>query len=339
MRIKCKICSGELSEFINDIFDDRHGYQGKFNIYRCKICGFGQTYPEIPEDKISEIYTKYYPRKNIINVEMLRNQHLQIMPRLKRWLMGVNNTAHYHIKKGTRVLDIGCGDCTSIMEINAMGAEGYGIEPDLNIKTVVDTLGLRVYIGVFYEMPYPDDFFDYITMSQVLEHIHEPKRLLISLRRILKNHGEIIFSVPNIDSKLRKKYGNRWLNWHVPYHLNHFSKKSLFLLAEKTGYEIKKIKTITPNLWVDLQQKLIDYPIKEGEKVPFFNGGSENNITINKEIEIYKKIIYKKRDLLKFFYFINIIILRINDIFGLGESFLVFMRKRNEYGLCNNSSA
>lgn len=329
---RCKICKSPTSLFIKDIFDDRHGYPGRFDIYRCATCGFGQTVPEIPADKVGDIYTRYYPRKNNIDIEAVKNNPVQIMSPFKRWWMGINNTAHYHIKEGVKVLDVGCGDCTSIREINAQGAEGYGIEPDQNIKEMVKALGLKVHIGLFHEVPYPDGFFDYITMSQVLEHIHNPAELLQSFRRILKDDGQIIIGVPNIDSRLRKQYGSRWLNWHIPYHINHFSRKSLFCMAEKSGYFIRKIKTYTPNLWVDLQKKLFAYPVREGVRVPFFNGEpyTEHQNQSRTKL-IVTSYLLSKRILRKAFSLVTSVSalhLRLIDSLGMGESYLVFMTKR-----------
>lgn len=331
---KCKICGEQLSPFIENIFDERHGYPGRFNIYRCDSCGFGQTVPDISEDVISEVYTKYYPRKRIVNGGTLQDRSVKISSPLKRWWMGVNNTAHYHITRGTKVLDIGCGDCTSIKEINAMGSEGYGIEPDQNIRPVIETLGLKVHIGLFHEIPFPDRYFDYVTMSQVLEHIHNPVELLRSFRRILKDEGQVIIGVPNIDSRLREKYGHRWLNWHVPYHINHFSRKSLGLLAEMSGYQIKRIKTYTPNLWVALQKKLFYYPIEEGKRVPFFNAEAEpeskppSNGRGKGILHFLNRYCFASYRLFASLQLMRIPFLRINDALGRGESYLVFMEKR-----------
>lgn len=325
----CKICGGQLTGFINNIFDDRHGYPGRFDIYRCAACGFGQTVPEIPVDEIGEIYTRYYPRRNTIDLKAAQ-EPVKLLSPGKRWLMGVNNTAHYHITRGTRVLDVGCGDCTSIREINAFGAEGYGIEPDRNIRVLVDALQLKVHIGLFHEIPYPEHFFDFVTMSQVLEHIHDPVELLSSFRRILKDDGKIIIGVPNMDSRLRRQYGARWLNWHVPYHLNHFSRRSLQLLAAKSGYEVVKTLTYTPNLWVDLQIKLANYPVQEGVRVPFFNGEPEpsdlpghaggRSIRRNLEDFINRRMGYLRH--------LKILALRAIDAAGVGESLLVFFEKQ-----------
>jgi SAM-dependent methyltransferase len=328
----CKICGGQLAAFIKDIFDDRHGFVGRFDIYRCTICGFGQTIPEIPVDRIGEIYTDYYPRKNIINIDEVKKQRVEIMSPIRRWLLGVNNTAHYHIRKGTKVLDMGCGDCTSVREINAFGAEAYGIEPDQNISELVSTLKLNVHIGLFNEIPYPADYFHFITMSQVLEHIHDPIELLKSFQRILKDDGQVIIGVPNMDSQLRKKYGPRWLNWHVPYHINHFTSKSLRMLAEKSGFKVHKIRTYTPNLWVDLQKKLAAYPVCEGARVPFFNGepytANENRSRTMLMMTLYllsKRIL---RQSVSFITAMKILRLRLVDSLGMGESYLVFMTKK-----------
>jgi len=320
----CKICGGKLSGFIENIFDDRHGFPGRFDIVRCDVCHFGQTVPEISEDIIGDVYTKYYPRKSIINIEETKRRPIDIIPPVKRWWTGVNNTAHYHVRSGAKVLDVGCGDCTSIREINAMGSEGYGIEPDQNIKPVVEALGLKVHVGLFQEIPYPDNYFDYITMSQVFEHIHDPIKLLKSFRRILKDDGQIIIGVPNIDSRLRKKYGSRWLNWHVPYHINHFSGKSLKMLAEKSGYKMTSIRTYTPNLWVELQRKLASYPVQEGVKVPFFNGEPDSPI---KPKSFARKVRDRLRHLFRHFRLMQILSLRMIDAAGDGESFLIFLEK------------
>lgn len=327
----CKICGDRTLPFLRDLFDDRHGFIGRFAINRCEGCGFCQTVPEIPADKIGEVYTQYYPRKNLIDIEDIKQHPINLLPECERWWMGVNNTAHYHIKAGSRVLDIGCGDCTSVREIEAMGAEGYGIEPDQNIRPIVEALGLKVHIGLFDEVPYPDNFFDYITMSQVLEHIHHPIELLASFQRILKDDGEIILGVPNVDARLRSKYGRRWLNWHVPYHINHFSRKSLELLAEKSGYRLETILTITPNLWVDLQKRLAHYPVQEGVKVPFFNGEPEP--PLEREIPGRIKILVNRyldrlRARFKYALVLRILSLRLIDRLGKGESYLVFLRKR-----------
>jgi SAM-dependent methyltransferase len=327
--VRCKICRSPSAPLIEGIFDDRHGYPGRFDIHRCTKCGFCQTIPEIPSDRIGEIYTQYYPRKTFINIDEISTNTAAIASPGRRWMMGINNTAHYHVRKGTKVLDVGCGDCTSIRELAGIGVDAYGIEPDQNIKAVVEKLGLNVHIGLFHETPYPDGFFDYITMSQVLEHIHNPEELLTSFRRILKDDGKLIIGVPNVDSRLKKKYNKKWLNWHVPYHINHFSRNSLHLLAGKCGFRVVSLRTYTPNLWVDLQVKLANYPVREGIRVPFFNGEPEPTDTRHEETAQSRlsKVIRPLSRMIDRIRFMRILYLRMVDALGLGESYLIFLEK------------
>lgn len=330
--IDCKICGSRSVIFLKDVFDDRHGYPGRFDIYRCGECGFCQTLPEIPADRIGEIYSKYYPRKALIDVETVKNRPVRLPSGKERWLKGTNNSAHYHIKAGSRVLDIGCGDCSSILEINAMGAEGYGIEPDTNIKPLVDALGLNVHVGLFDDIPFPERFFDYITLSQVLEHIHDPVALLSALRRVLKKDGEVIIGVPNVDSRLRKKYAGRWLNWHVPYHINHFSRKSLEVLARRSGYRVKRTQTITPYFWLVLQYKMLKFPVGEGVRVPFFNGEPETPACEDGGgliRRLSEKLTARFNSVQKYKYMMELLSLRAADMAGLGESYLVFLEARD----------
>lgn len=302
--------------FLQNLFDDRHGYPGRFDIFRCKQCGFGQTAPEIAEDQLGALYTEYYPRKSLTLEEMKKRSFVIPSP-FTRWKQGINNVAHYHVPKGARVLDVGCGDCSSILELNKKGCEAHGIEPDENIRDLVRNFDLSVHIGLYSEASYSHAYFDYITMSQVLEHVPDPQTLLKSFHSILKPQGRIILSVPNIDSRLRKKYKERWLNWHLPYHLNHFSKKSLISLAESAGYRVEKIKTLTPNLWYSLQKLLAAFPTEVGKKAPFFNGEAWESPHLS-----YWDRFVQKLALLR---------LRWTDFCMQGESFLVFLEKKREH--------
>jgi ubiquinone/menaquinone biosynthesis C-methylase UbiE len=43
---------------------------------------------------------------------------------------------------------------------------------------------------------YPDNFFDYIYMCEVLEHVPEPDKTLLEIRRVLKPNGQFLLAVP-----------------------------------------------------------------------------------------------------------------------------------------------
>lgn len=253
--INCKVCQSETKLLLENLSDTRYGYPGFFNVYQCPKCQFGQLEPQLTEQQINNLYTDYYPRKNISSDSVIKSVHnkLNIYSRAKLWLLGNNCLCHFYITANTKVLDVGCGDGRSLLEITLMGADAYGTEKDLNVKSVADKLNLKIHFGDIDTLNYPDNFFDYITMNQLIEHIPDPIIFLKKISKKLKIGGQIIMSTPNINSYNYIKFNKKWINWHVPFHLNFFSQKSIFNLANQTGLYIKKNSTITPFNWVIMQ--------------------------------------------------------------------------------------
>ena len=96
----------------------------------------------------------------------------------------------------------------------------------------------------------PKQSFDIVALSNVLEHAPDPKKMLENVSRVLKPGGQIWISCPNSQSWLRKLFRRSWINWHVPFHLFHFSGKTLTQLLERSGFEITELKCATPSHWM-----------------------------------------------------------------------------------------
>jgi ubiquinone/menaquinone biosynthesis C-methylase UbiE len=50
--------------------------------------------------------------------------------------------------------------------------------------------------GALEEQNYPDDSFDLILMSHVIEHLHDPLRTLRESRRTLRRGGTLVVTTP-----------------------------------------------------------------------------------------------------------------------------------------------
>ena len=74
--------------------------------------------------------------------------------------------------------------------------------------------------------------------------------MLAEVRRLLRPGGEVWISCPNAASLWRRVFGRAWVNWHVPFHLWHFSSKTLQELLDSANFSIIDNKTFTPALWV-----------------------------------------------------------------------------------------
>lgn len=322
---KCKICqSDKIILDQKNLFDNRYGYHGYFDIYLCQNCGFRQTYPELKDEQLSNLYTNYYPRKNQ-NIQELKNNFVfknNKFDKLQRWFNGNNNKCFYHLPaKKMKVLDIGCGTGFSLFFIQKIGGEAYGIEEDENAARIAKELNLNIEIGNIYNSKHEEKTFDYIIGSQILEHIPDPALFLKSIKRKLKDDGKIILSFPNANSLTRKIFNHRWIHWHIPYHLSHFSFKNIKFLANIAGLKIEEIKTITPADWTILQLLSFKNKQKEGEKGMIWN--KKNAV---KRFGLKRIVFYARNKVLRFV--INIVN-KIIDLSQNGDSFLVaFSKKR-----------
>ncbi len=101
------------------------------------------------------------------------------------------------IEPGSRVLDLGCGngDLLAWLADNKK-VIGTGIEQDTTKAAACIARGLSVLQGDLNEEvdDYPDCSFDYVILSQTLQQVFEPARLLYSLARIGR---KVIVSFPN----------------------------------------------------------------------------------------------------------------------------------------------
>lgn len=252
---RCVVCGTPLEQYIPAISDDRYGCPGVYSIARCPSCGQMATLPPLRESDLPDLYSRYYPRREVDLASLSKEADKVKAPlaRFRRWLAGTDNQGHYRARVGQTVLDIGSGSCLSLLEMRAMGVEAYGVEADPNVRSIADHFGLRVHIGSIHDHPFPGVSFDLIVLNQVIEHVPDPLALLNLVKERLKPGGRVVLSFPNTTSIQAARSGVRWINWHVPYHQHHFNGRSFEKLAVQAGYELVAARTITPNLWTVLQ--------------------------------------------------------------------------------------
>jgi 2-polyprenyl-3-methyl-5-hydroxy-6-metoxy-1,4-benzoquinol methylase len=324
--MNCKICKGKVELYQNGLFDDRYGYPGKFNVFVCNSCGFGQLEPQLKDSELSDLYTNYYPRQNITAQSIKDSARFKkgIFASIRRWFDGASGVCHYYPESKKRVLDVGCGNAVSLLEMRNRGVDAYGIEEDRNLEKPAKELGLKVEIGNIYNSKYPDNFFDYVALSQVLEHIPNPEKLLLAAKEKLKKNGVFIASFPNFNSIYRKICGKRWIHWHVPFHLNHFTKKSVEILARNAGFRIRRYKIITPTIWSILQVENMMFKLKEGESHEQW-GASKKKESITGSKMIIRKILYTCMLFLRLaFSIVN----KLFDYLKCGDGTIVFLEKK-----------
>ena len=271
------MCGGTLRVILRQMYDDRYGHPELFDVAECASCGFMSTEPRLTDADLPGLYSTYYPRRRATaeGVRASVESAAMATPHGRRRARFVTGqwAAHYEVTPGMKVLDYGCGDCASLLEIKAMGAEPYGIEVDPNVRELATELGVRVHVGPIETLPEPDEAFDAVTLSQVIEHVTDPERLVRQLVAKLKRGGRLVLTTPNSRALSRKLTGRRWLHWHLPFHQNHFHAAVLRAMLERAGLRVDRVATFTPVPWWEYQAEMLLNPPSHRAAHPYFERG------------------------------------------------------------------
>lgn len=107
-------------------------------------------------------------------------------------------------EKPKRVLEVGSGRGFYIHSLCFFPfiEEIHGI--DLNEKYIgvarehIKDKRVHLQVGDVYHLPFPDNFFDTVIASEILEHLKDDKKALKEIKRVLKPQGAFLVSVPNL---------------------------------------------------------------------------------------------------------------------------------------------
>lgn len=311
---KCPVCGSDI-EYIQSLYDDRYAYPGQYSLLRCLDCGHSFLKGDFSPEMLRDLYSRYYPRSTfeLDNYRPYREMHGFIA-----WLEGAKSSPFRWVPRDVRVLDIGCGFGESLGYHQSRGCEVQGVEADENIRRVAEKFGYKVHVGLFDAAIYEPDYFDFVTMSQVIEHVVDPVKTLKGIERILKPGAVAVLSTPNASGWGAKLFGKYWINWHTPYHLQFFSIHSMQLAAEQAGLVLEKVETITPSAWLYFQWiHLLSFPQEKNTSVFWTPGGHWS--FLQKVTLKFLAIIHLCK--------INHVITRLFDVMGVGDNHLYFLRK------------
>lgn len=139
-------------------------------------------------------------------------------------------------RHGERLLDIGCGNGAFLDVARHLGWQTVGVDFDASAVEVSRSLGLDVRLGSVSVLDPAVEQFDGITLSHLIEHVHDPEDLLRACHRLLKPGGWIWLETPNIESAGHGLYGRNWLHLDPPRHLVLFTPSALVDLLGKVGF-------------------------------------------------------------------------------------------------------
>lgn len=216
--------SGDLADFVYTITDDRIILSPR--IVRCLSCGLIYASPGI---KLKELYSKYRDMQDETYLSEEKGRRLSARIILGRIMK---------FKSGGRLLDIGCATGLLLDEARKSGWETAGVELSRWAAGIArEKFKLDVFEGLLEEAKYPVKHFDVVVMTDVIEHLPDPRGTLKELRNILKPDGILCVSTPDISSLISRLLKAKW--WGVKLaHIFYFSRQTLTKILDAAGFEI-----------------------------------------------------------------------------------------------------
>jgi SAM-dependent methyltransferase len=149
-----------------------------------------------------------------------------------------------HVTKlapGARVLEIGCQRGETLSWLKAeLGIAAHGIEPSEKEAEQARAAGVDCFAGPIEAYDPGELRFDLVQMFHVLEHLHEPLEVLITIRSWLAPGGSLLIEVPNACYP----YGLLEENFFQNVHLFSFSARTLSALLVRAGFEVLQVADI-----------------------------------------------------------------------------------------------
>ena len=209
------------------------------NIVKCNNCGLVYLNSSLHLGETKKYYPQeYFSRLNLKRMDERGKNRLdtKCKNRLKEIL---------YFKKSGKVLDIGCGDGYFLNYLKQKGWQVRGVEiSEFAAQKIKEKYDIDIFCGELSQAGYPEEYFDVVSLFEVLEHLPDPSGTLLEVQRIIKKTGLLIMTVPNFDSLQRLLFGKYWHIIDPPRHLFYFSRTTLDNILKKSNFSLSIIRAV-----------------------------------------------------------------------------------------------
>lgn len=296
---QCPLCGKHEEKFLFWNYDRLYRLPGKFGTVLCKQCQLIRLSPRPTVEAIGAYYPEDYGayRKPTFSIDLVKGKNesglrnsirksvlsdlgydtgeLKTWEKLlrpvftklfyKRATYGYGDLFPRHVKNG-KALEIGCGNAAYLSYLKYHGWDVVGLDlSSHSAKAAKENFDIDVFVGQVENAPFPNESFDYIHLSHVVEHFYDPLESMKKVYDLLKPGGIIYVEVPNAEGISAKMSGEYWYGWDAPRHLYMFTPETLKLTLTKAGFEFVKMKSA---LWDSFSwESTYKYEEKSGEKL------------------------------------------------------------------------
>ena len=206
--------------------------QWKPTLYKCKICKL--VFSESIGINFAEKYTHVVDQAYLDQIEFKKKTFSLFFQKIKNFL-----------DKDKKVLEIGSyyGILGNLIKPNVKEYQGLELSSHAAsyAKKNFDLDIIEYHLEDYLEK---DNKYDLIIMTDVIEHLDTPSKVLDLIEKNLLPGGKLILSTFNFDSLFSKIMGRRY-PWIIPMHKYYFSNETLKNALKKSNLNLFEIKNDT----------------------------------------------------------------------------------------------
>lgn len=179
----------------------------------CDACALKFRYPKDEETDANRYYQRRYRQGNVTDLPREEEIQRHIADRFRD--SGRDLTACIGmireigaLEPGGSVLDYGCSWGYGVHQLKEAGFRAVGFEisrPRVEFGKRILKVDLTSDVSDL-----PDNSFDLVYSSHVLEHIPDPKTPFHHFERLLRPSGKLLLYVPNCGGRDARRFGAKW---------------------------------------------------------------------------------------------------------------------------------
>ncbi len=277
--------------------------------------------------KMSKLLSKHIQNK--LDKALITTGDMALKRRARKIIEGLE------VKESDKILEIGCGNGYYLsllsrlkLKLNLSGIDN--VQMALNdAKKFISDKRVKLILADASKLPFLNNTFDKIVMSEVIEHVKDEKATLDEAYRVLKPGGIFVLTTCNID------YPFLWdpINWILQHIFNTYIKKGFWSgiwsqherlyqkdkierLVKKAGFKIENCQSLTS--WcLPFNHYIVNFVA-----ILFYGGKLPGNIS-----EGINKFKNNKQSLLvKTLFFIVNSFDKLNDLMSLDSGVSIFIK-------------
>ena len=224
----CPLCNGPVQPWADK---SRGGVTYRYD--RCRACGFALVNPRPTRAWLDDHYRRGDPRPITTAAPFATPADV---PDPGPWPNRVTAATLALGRPGGRWLDVGAGSGWFAAAAVRAGLSVTALELDpADLAELRRLPNLTAVAAGLEAFDAPAGSFDYVFLSHVLEHAHDPRAWVQRSAELLADGGVISIHLPHFNSLYRLLGGTRDPYFFPPEHLNHFDRRSLGHLLRSCG--------------------------------------------------------------------------------------------------------